>query len=80
MSNRRRKRYITSTLFTTPTLLTGAANAFNLAGNFYKFYYPETGFEADRLALENDFNMIGQDFYDVFKKVSLKNKGLTLAD
>ncbi len=51
----------TDFLFTTPTYLTGAATAFNLAGNFYEFNACESEAEADLLAIRNDFRIIGQD-------------------
>lgn len=40
---------------------TGAASAFNLAGNFYAFPTSPSPEEADRLALTTDFTMIAND-------------------
>ncbi|WP_419802334.1 hypothetical protein [Mucilaginibacter sp.] len=51
----------TDFLFTTPSYLTGAATIFNLAGNFYEYNSCETGEEADRVAIANDFNITGDD-------------------
>lgn len=65
----KRTRFTTDFLFSQPSFLSGAATAFNLAGNFYEFNASESGEEADKIALENDFRMIGQDIQDVMNKV-----------
>ena len=62
------KRFKTGTLFSVSSFLSGV-RSINLAGNNYKINYAETGAEADRKALENDFNMIGHDIKDVFRKI-----------
>ena len=66
---KKQKRYITDFLFSTPSFLSGAGTVINLAGNFYEFNTYESGSEADRTAIENDFEMIGQDIYDVFEEI-----------
>jgi hypothetical protein len=68
-------RYITDFLFATPNYLTGAGTVINLAGNYYAFNVSKTGEEADHRAIQNDFNMIGQDIFDVIEGMkSMDNK------
>lgn len=66
---KKQKRYITGFLFSTPSLLSGAGTVINMAGNYYNFNSSNSGSEADQLAISNDFNMIGQDIYDVIDKI-----------
>jgi hypothetical protein len=73
---KKQKRFVTDFLFSTPTFLSGAGTAINLAGNFYDFNSSDSGFEADKKAIENDFNMIGQDIYDVIDKIKEDKKVL----
>lgn len=61
------RRFTTGFLFSTPSFLSGAGSVINLAGNFYEYNSCDTGFEADEMAIENDFRMIGQDIYDVLE-------------
>lgn len=61
------RKYTTGFLFSTPSFLTGAGTAINIAGNYYEFNSSETGFEADEMAIENDFRMVGQDILDVME-------------
>lgn len=63
-------RFKTDFLFSTPTFLSGAATVINIAGNFYNFNKSESGFDADFLALENDFNIVGQDIYDAMEELA----------
>jgi len=65
-------QFTTDFLFTTPTYLTGAANAFNLGGNFYEYNSSDTGQEADYKAIRNDFNMISLDLRKSFKIIEEK--------
>jgi hypothetical protein len=62
-------KYYSDFLFSTPNFLTGAGSVINLAGNYYKFNASKTGCEADNMAIENDFNMIGQDINDALKAI-----------
>ncbi|WP_299289976.1 hypothetical protein [uncultured Mucilaginibacter sp.] len=62
----------TDFLFTTPTYLTGAATIFNLSGNFYEYNSCETGEEADRIAIANDFNITGDDLKKSISKITGK--------
>jgi len=57
-------------LFTTPSYLTGAANVFNLAGNFYDYNRSESEQEADCKAIRNDFNIIAEDLKSCLKDFS----------
>lgn len=65
-----KNRFNTGFLFSTPGFLSGAGTVINIAGNFYEFNYSDSDIDADRIALENDFNMIGQDISDVIESVS----------
>ena len=65
---KKRKRYTTGFLYSTPSFLSGAGTAINLAGNYYDFNAYESGNEADTVAIENDFRMVGQDISDAIEK------------
>jgi hypothetical protein len=58
---KRQKKHTSGFLFSTPSLLTGAGTVINLAGNYFEFNISEADFEADKIAIENDFRVIGQD-------------------
>lgn len=60
-----KKKHVTGFLFSDPSLLSGAGTVMNLAGNFYEYNGSENGEEADKVALENDFQMVGQDIAGV---------------
>jgi hypothetical protein len=66
---KKQMRYTTGFLFSTPSFLSGAGTVINLAGNFYEFNSVDTGFEADEMAIQNDFSMVGQDICDVMEKI-----------
>ena len=70
MNNTEQNR--TDFLFTTPTYLTGAATIFNLSGNFYEYNSCETGEEADRIAIANDFNITGDDLKKSISQITGK--------
>lgn len=61
------KRFTTGFLFSSSSYLSGASTVINLAGNFYDYNSSDNEFEADEIAIENDFRMIGQDIYDVLE-------------
>ena len=70
----RRKRLKTGFLFSTPTFLMGIGTVISLSGQNYSYNASESGQEADCIAINNDFAMVGQDINDSineFKK-SLK--------
>lgn len=67
------KHFTTGFLFSTPSFLSGAGTVINLAGNYYKFNSSDSGTEADKVAIEHDFRMIGQDIKNAFD--FLKSKG-----
>lgn len=60
----KKEKYTSGFLFATPSFLMGAGTVFNLAGNYYEFNTAQSGADADRLAIENDFRMVGLDIYD----------------
>ena len=41
--------------------MTGAATAYNLVGNFYRYNVSRTPAEADCRAIRSDFEMVGKD-------------------
>ena len=45
----------------------------NIAGNYPGYNASDSPEEADCLALEADWQMVGQDFLDVFKELGLTN-------
>lgn len=51
----------TDFLFSKVGFLMGAGSIFNLAGNYYSFNASASGAEADRRALDSDWNMVGLD-------------------
>jgi len=50
------------------SFLTGAASAFNLAGNFYPYNTSATPEEADARAMRADMMAVGEDFNDLKAK------------
>ncbi|MBL0912703.1 MAG: hypothetical protein IBJ09_10055 [Bacteroidia bacterium] len=54
-------KFRSSFRFPRTSFLTGAGSAFNIAGNYYRFTFPENAAEADAKALEADWNAIGND-------------------
>lgn len=75
---KRQKRYSTGFLFSTPSLFSGAGTVMNLAGNYYEFNSSDSGFEADCIALQNDFKMVGQDINDAIQKIKDEGQRLNL--
>lgn len=68
------RRYTTGFLFSSPSFLSGAGTVINLAGNYYEFNDCESGFEADEMAIEHDFRMVGQDISDATEDVKKNRK------
>jgi hypothetical protein len=64
----------TDFLFSKMSLLTGAASAFNLAGNFYRFNHSATEAEADAKAIFSDWSMVGEDLRTAFKEFEVERK------
>lgn len=70
----KKRKFRTDFLFSTPNFLTGAGTAMNLGGNYYEFNVSESAFEADRLALKNDWNVIGEDIEEALRQTKKDNK------
>lgn len=68
------KQFTSGFLFSTPSFLSGAGTVINLAGNYYKFNSSNFGTEADEMAIEHDFRMIGQDIKNAFNFLKSKEK------
>jgi hypothetical protein len=58
-------RFKTNRLFRRLTVLDGMGSVFNVVGNYYNFNYSNSGEEADRKAIENDWGVIGDDIRGV---------------
>jgi hypothetical protein len=55
-------------LFNTPTFFQGFASAFDIAGNYFRLRTSKSGIEADRKAMFDDWNAVGQDFWVSFEQ------------
>ena len=66
------KQYRTNILFPRPSILSGVGSIFNLPGNYFEFKYFQSGDEADRKAIENDWGVVGNDIRNV--TIKLKNR------
>jgi len=74
VSETNRKRTVklvarTDRLFATPTLLSGAARALDLAGTFNAYNVSSTPEEADALALASDWGVVGNDLWEAFHRL-----------
>ncbi|RPH33597.1 MAG: hypothetical protein EHM93_04335 [Bacteroidales bacterium] len=67
-------------LFSTPNFLVGAGSVINIAGNYYSFNESDSESEADEKAIKNDFEMVGQDIYNVINDSKSRNSELILAE
>lgn len=56
-----KKHYRTDILFPRTSMLMGAGSIFNLGGNYFEFNRSRSGREADNLALESDWGVVGDD-------------------
>lgn len=69
-----RNKFSTGFLFSTPSFLGGAGTVINLAGNYYKFNSSVSELEADGMAIEQDFRVVGQDLKNAMDLFKNKNK------
>jgi hypothetical protein len=60
--------------------MSGMGTVINLEGNYYDFTISSNGFEDDAIAIQNDFNMIGQDLNDVIQKIKIGDSILMIAE
>ncbi len=75
-----RKKYRTDFLFSDSSFVVGAGSAFNLAGNYYDYNVSETPEKADVKAIQNDWNMIGEDLKIAFLEQVLNKIRLTATE
>ena len=68
------KRYRTNVLFSRPSFISGLGSVINVAGNYFEFKYSNSGEEADRKALESDWDVIGDDLRNTIKKEKLQHQ------
>lgn len=57
-------------LFPTPSFISGAGLNLNIAGSYFSYNKSNSGEEADRLAIENDFRMVGKDIENAIEKIT----------
>lgn len=55
-----------SFFFTKTSFWTGIGSVFNIAGNYYEFNHSSNELEADRKAIQNDWETVGEDISDLF--------------
>jgi|AntRauMFilla1563_2_1112583.scaffolds.fasta_scaffold26258_3 hypothetical protein len=68
----KQKRFRTNYLFPTPSFLVGFGSVVDLFGSPLIHVSSNSESDADRIEMQNDFNMIGQDISDAFKNEKSK--------
>ena len=63
------ERYQTN-LLPQASFFKGLGSVLNVSGNYYKFDYSKNGAEADKKAIESDWNIVGQDIKLAMKKAT----------
>jgi hypothetical protein len=63
------KQFKTNFLFPRASVMHGFGSIFNVAGNYFDFNYSESGEEADKKAIENDWRVIGNDIRGAISKM-----------
>lgn len=61
-------KYRTNILFPRATIFDGIGSIFNIAGSYFDFNYSKSSEEADRIAIENDWGVVGNDIRNVLEK------------
>jgi hypothetical protein len=69
----KRRRYKTNVLFPKTSLLDGFGSIMNVAGNYFRFNYSESGEEADNKAIANDWGVVGDDIRNVIQRTKQKS-------
>jgi hypothetical protein len=64
------RRYRTNRLFHRTSVLDGIGSIINIPGNYFDFNYSNSGEEADRVAIENDWGVVGDDIRKAAKKTN----------
>ncbi len=62
-----KSKNVTDYLFVTPNFLTGVGSILNLGGNYFEYNQSLTANDADVMAIENDFWVIGNDLNDAIE-------------
>lgn len=65
------KRKVTDFLVPKMSFFIGMGSAINLKGSYYEYNVSNSPKEADEKAILRDWQMISQDFLDVFEKAEL---------
>ena len=65
-------KYRTNILFVRPNFLMGIGSTLNVGGNYYVFKSLGSGEEIDKMAIENDWGVIGNDIREATKNISKK--------
>ena len=67
------KKYRSDILFSRTNMIIGAGSIFNLGGNYFEYNRSRSGAEADKLALLNDWGVVGNDLRKVISKTPKKS-------
>jgi hypothetical protein len=62
----------TDFLAATSSFLIGMGSVLNIGGNYMEF---NTSDDADEMALDADWQIVGQDFYDALRQLGVELKG-----
>ena len=62
------KNYRTLFLFGKRNYIIGAGNLFNLAGTYFKYDHLKNAHDADLLAIQNDWDVVGKDLRKAMDK------------
>ncbi len=65
----------TQFLAATSTFMIGMGSVLNIAGNYFQYNFSSTPEEADRLALENDWAVVGQDIRAELERMKREKLG-----
>lgn len=71
------KRFITTLFVGNFGILQAMGSIFNVPGNYYRFEYGNGTLLTDAKAIQNDWNVAGQDMQDVVRKYSYNSKQLS---
>lgn len=67
------KNYSSTFLLPKMSFLIGVWSVLGISGWYLQFKTSETGAEADKLAMENDFGMVGNDMRDSMSEFKSEN-------
>ncbi|PIQ80063.1 MAG: hypothetical protein CO042_00255 [Parcubacteria group bacterium CG_4_9_14_0_2_um_filter_41_8] len=62
-------KYLTAYLFAQPSFAEGMGRTLDIGGVFDNYNESESGKEADALALQNDWRMVGEDMKSAIQEI-----------